>query len=88
MHRRRKSARAHAAHATCSVRLVVADDGCRMTAEVMAKIFNPFFSTRSAGHGAGLAAARGIMRRHAGTVEVESTPGAGSCFTLQFPHPE
>jgi two-component system cell cycle sensor histidine kinase/response regulator CckA len=67
------------------VRLTVRDTGCGMDEATLARIFDPFFTTKVHGHGLGLAAMRGIVRAHGGTLTVESTPGVGSCFTVYFP---
>jgi PAS domain S-box-containing protein len=65
----------------------VADSGCGMTPEVQEHLFEPFFTTKTTGHaaGLGLATVHGLVRQHSGWVEVESTPGAGSRFTVFFP---
>ncbi|CAN5872800.1 hypothetical protein BH11MYX3_BH11MYX3_11050 [soil metagenome] len=65
--------------------LEVSDDGVGMTPDILAKIFEPFFSTRSERHGLGLSAVHGIMRRLGGDVEVDSTPGHGARFAVRLP---
>ncbi len=65
--------------------LQVSDDGCGMDAETLMRIFDPFFSTKFAGRGLGLAAVLGIVRGHHGGLRVESTPGVGTTFRLAFP---
>ena len=67
------------------VRLVVRDTGGGMTAETMTRVFEPFFSTKFAGRGLGLAAVLGIMRSHKGAIGLDSEPGRGTTFTLLFP---
>jgi CheY-like chemotaxis protein len=67
------------------VRLEIADDGCGMTPEVQARMFEPFFSTKFTGRGLGLAAVHGIVAAHGGTLEVESAPGAGTRVRVLLP---
>jgi two-component system cell cycle sensor histidine kinase/response regulator CckA len=70
----------------CSaVRLDVCDTGVGMTAEAKARLFDPFFTTRSVGRGLGLSAVQGIVRRVGGSIEVESASGEGSRFVVRFP---
>jgi PAS domain S-box-containing protein len=63
----------------------VADAGCGMTPEVKAKAFDPFFSTKFAGRGLGLAAVLGIVRGHGGGVRLTSALERGTVIELLFP---
>lgn len=67
------------------VGLQVQDDGSGMSAELLNRIFDPFFSTKATGRGLGLAAVLGIIRGHQGGVVVTSQPGHGTCYRLIFP---
>ncbi len=64
--------------------LKVTDNGLGMSAELMEKIFIPFFSTRKTGSGIGLSLCKQIMLMHKGNIQVQSTEGVGTVFTLQF----
>jgi signal transduction histidine kinase len=60
----------------------VSDTGKGIPASEFEEIFRPFFTAKHRGTGLGLAITRTIVERHGGRLEVESTPGVGSCFTL------
>jgi PAS domain S-box-containing protein len=67
--------------------LTVRDTGTGIDPATLQRLFEPFFTTKQVGQGTGLglAVVHGVMRTHMGTVDVQSTPGAGSAFTLYFP---
>ncbi len=84
----RKRIRAHdEARPGTFVCLTVADTGCGMTPEVQARLFEPFFTTkaRRKATGLGLATVHGLVKQHAGWIEVETNAGEGSKFTVFFP---
>jgi two-component system, NtrC family, sensor kinase len=70
-----------------SVMIEITDSGAGMTPEVQARVFEPFFTTRDVGQGKGLglSIAWGIIRKHGGSIQVSSTPGEGSSFTIVLP---
>ncbi|TNF31635.1 MAG: response regulator [Deltaproteobacteria bacterium] len=65
--------------------LEVSDSGRGMDAATRERIFEPFFSTKFAGRGLGLAAVLGVVRGHRGSMSVRSTLGAGSSFSVYVP---
>jgi PAS domain S-box-containing protein len=65
--------------------IVVEDNGRGIPEEDLSRIFSPFFGTNPNGAGLGLPAVRRIARAHGGRVEVTSTPGLGSTFTIRLP---
>ncbi|NLX07447.1 MAG: hypothetical protein GXY33_20085, partial [Phycisphaerae bacterium] len=74
------------------VSIEVADTGCGIDPEQLPRIFDPFFTTKSKaerpdmqGTGLGLAISKYIVEQAGGVLSVESTPGAGTCFSLALP---
>jgi signal transduction histidine kinase len=65
----------------------IADNGCGIDEEHLSQLFNPFFTTKPVGQGTGLglSISYGIMENHGGKIEVESTLGEGTCFTIHLP---
>lgn len=67
------------------IRIRVKDTGIGMTKELLAKIFDPYFTTKQTGSGLGLATSYSILKKHNGHIAVESRLGAGTTFTLYLP---
>jgi PAS domain S-box-containing protein len=67
------------------IRIAVEDRGYGITQENLVKIFDPYFTTKSKGSGLGLASVFSIVKRHGGAIEVSSTPGEGTTFTVHLP---
>ncbi len=63
----------------------VVDDGVGMNDEALERIYDPFFSTKFAGRGLGLAAVSGIVRAHCGAIQIASTAGEGTALRVFLP---
>jgi len=70
-----------------SVEIEVADTGAGIPREHIHRIFDPFFTTKASGRGTGLglSVTYGIIKEHAGKIDVRSTPGKGTSFHVEFP---
>jgi len=69
------------------VEVEVTDTGTGISRENLNRIFDPFFTTKSNGRGTGLglSVTYGIVKEHAGKIDVRSTPGKGTSFHVEFP---
>ena len=67
--------------------VTISDTGTGIAPEAMKKIFDPFFTTKPVGRGMGLglSISNNIIREHGGKIEVQSTPGSGTTFTILLP---
>ncbi len=69
--------------AAVGVRIDVTDSGAGIAPDVLAHIFNPFFTTKKAeGTGLGLWVSLGLVERYGGSITAQSTPSVGATFTL------
>jgi two-component system, cell cycle sensor histidine kinase and response regulator CckA len=74
----------------CYLRLSVRDTGLGMTAKVMTRIFDPYFTTKWKGHGTGLGLSivHGIVKSHGGAISCRTAPGEGTTFDIYLPEYE
>lgn len=70
------------------LQIAVSDTGIGIPEELMAKIFEPYFTTKESGTGLGLTITFKIVKEHNGEITVESTPSKGSTFTIHLPLPQ
>lgn len=66
-------------------RITIRDNGPGITPESLPHVFDPYYSTKGAGRGLGLATAYSIISKHNGRIAVESKPGGGTAFTIELP---
>lgn len=69
-------------------RIVVKDNGCGMPQDVVDKLFNPFFTTKTYGTGLGLLICQRIVEAHGGTISAKSVPGEGTEISVELPQGE
>ena len=62
------------------IRIDIQDNGCGISKEQQATIFQPFFTTKESGTGLGLAVSKQIAQAHSGDITLESAPGQGTVF--------
>jgi CheY-like chemotaxis protein len=67
------------------VRVSIKDSGVGIPKGVLPYVFDPFYTTKTDGHGLGLTVCHSIVRRHGGCIDVESEPGKGSTFRVYLP---
>jgi signal transduction histidine kinase len=74
-------------HSDEFIEITIEDTGEGIPPENISRIFDPFFTTKEVGKGTGLGmnVAYQIVRKHNGTIHVESTVGKGTCFTVRIP---
>ena len=65
--------------------LVIEDKGIGMDAQVLEHVFEPLYTTRARGTGLGLAIVHKIVGEHKGRIDLQSTPGSGTCATIRLP---
>lgn len=68
-----------------ALRVSISDNGAGIDAATLARLGEPFFTTRATGTGLGLAVVKSVARAHSGALELRSRPGRGTCATLQLP---
>jgi signal transduction histidine kinase len=67
------------------VELVIADSGVGIPPEHLSRIFDLYFTTKDGGSGIGLSMVYRTIQLHDGHIEVQSTPGRGTTFTIRLP---
>ena len=71
--------------ATGFLLLSICDNGCGLTNQQKAKIFEPFYTTKSQGTGLGLSIVKTVIEQHQGEVSMKSIPDRGTCFRIKLP---
>lgn len=70
------------------VKIIVSDTGAGIPADIVEKIFDPYFTTKKRGSGLGLAVCHSILAKHDGGITARSTQGVGTAFTIYLPATE
>lgn len=80
--------RTHIAQLNGSVEVTISDTGIGITEDALGKVFEPYFSTKQAGFGLGLAVTKAVVEEHKGSIEVKSQPQLGTTFIVRLPSAE
>jgi len=67
------------------VSITFSDQGMGLSQQARAHLFEPFYTTKRKGTGLGLSVSYGIIEQHGGSIEIDSSEGQGSCFTVRLP---
>jgi len=67
------------------VKIAISDHGCGIPPEILPRIFDPYFTTKSTGSGLGLTSAYSIIKKHDGYINASSSPGRGTTFEIFLP---
>jgi two-component system sensor kinase FixL len=67
------------------VEFAITDNGPGVSSDIADRLFDPFVTTKSHGMGMGLSVCRRLIESHGGTIDVESVPGQGACFSFRLP---
>ncbi|MNE93383.1 Sporulation kinase A [compost metagenome] len=68
-----------------TLHLCVSDAGCGIDAELLARLGEPFLTTKATGTGLGLAVVKAVVRAHQGTINLRSKAGRGTCVRVELP---
>jgi len=71
-------------HSIYHLKIIISDNGCGMDEDTVRRIFDPYFTTKTEGSGIGLFLAQRIIADHHGDIDVHSTPGEGTTFTIRI----
>lgn len=77
---------ARVGHSDGQVEIAISDSGIGISPEGLAKVFEPYYSTKQTGFGLGLAVTKWILEQHSGSINVDSTVGQGTTFTIRLPN--
>jgi two-component system, NtrC family, sensor kinase len=67
------------------VSIAFCDQGTGLSQQARAHLFEPFYTTKQRGTGLGLSVSYGIIEQHGGSIDVDTSEGRGSCFTVRLP---